>query len=188
MGTQAFWTLMNGTLTRWCHGGCTFKRSPAWCRHRGRSNSSHPNKIRFTDTSGGRVVPCFAKLSLYWWPRLKLAKADGQPMMTRPDGNPRQKNPVLSASDRKLGPMSTMDCLCQINGNQLEANITRNTFVLCWTFQIVNVATVLSSTQITDNWWRWSVADGEGRRTADRTHTLNCCQTFTYIHCVRMMT
>lgn len=89
---------------------------------------------------------------------------------------------------QKLGPMSTMDCLCQINGNQLEANITRNTFVLCWTFQIVNVATVLSSAQITDNSWRWSVADGEGRRTADRTRTLNCCHTFTYIHCVRMMT
>lgn len=159
MGTQAFWTLMNGTLT-------------AWCRHGGRSNSSHPN------TSGGRVVPYFAKLSLYWWPRLKLATADGQTMMTRPDGNPRQKNPVLSASDRKLGPMSTMDCLCQINGNQLAANITRNTFVLCWTFQIVNVATVLRSL-ITDEDKVWLMMKAEHSR-QNSYCTLNCCHTFTH--------
>lgn len=178
MGTQAFWTLMNGSFTRSCHAA-TEAGPTAHIPTRSVSQTLQADALFCILSS--LVVPCFAKLSPYWWPRLKLATADGQPMMTRPDGNARQKNPVLSASDRKLGPMSTMDCLCQINGNQLEANITRNTFVLCWTFQIVNMATVLSSALISDNWWRWSVADGEGRRTADRTYTLkNCCHTFTY--------
>lgn len=155
-------------LTCWCRSRRTFERSPAGVPPRSSAQQLTSQQEPFhRHVQGGRIVPCFAKLSPYWWPpRLKLATADGQPM-TRPNGNERQKNPVLSASDRKLGPMSTMDCLCQINGYQLRANITLNTFSLCWTLQIINVATVLSSAWdcTTDEVWL-------GDETTDRTQTL----------------